>query len=135
MQFQGRIHFIGQTEVKSEKFCKRTVVILDDTNPQYPEYVPFEFTQKACEMLDGYQAGQTVIIDYDLRGREWQDPSSGETKFFGTIKGWRITPAGHVAALPPPVAAPYPVAQPPAPALPPNQTWPAQPTDAGKIPF
>mgnify|MGYP005623948369 FL=1 len=33
--------------------------------------------------------GQSVKVDINLRGREWESPQ-GEIKYFNSIQGWRI---------------------------------------------
>lgn len=88
MEIQGRIKFIGQTEVVSQSFQKRQVVIT--TEEQYPQQISIEFTQDRVNLLDGYQFGELVKIGINIRGREWIDPASGMAKYFNTIQGWRI---------------------------------------------
>jgi len=48
-----------------------------------------EFIQDKCDLLNPFQAGQSVKIDINLRGREWESPQ-GEIKYFNSIQGWRI---------------------------------------------
>lgn len=88
MNLQGRIKYIGQTQVVGQSgFQKREVVIT--TEEQYPQYIMVEFHQDKCPILDNYQIGQMVEIAINLRGREWVNPQ-GETKYFNSIVGWRI---------------------------------------------
>lgn len=41
------------------------------TEEQYPQYIPFDFVQEKCVLLDNFQEGQTVRISFNIRGREW----------------------------------------------------------------
>ena len=40
-------------------------------------------------VLNSFQVGQSVKVDINLRGREWESPQ-GEIKYFNSIQGWRI---------------------------------------------
>lgn len=89
MQVQGTIKLIGLTEQISQSFQKRDVVIT--TDEQYPQHILVQFAQKNCDLLNTFQVGQQVVIDINLRGREWQN-QQGQTQYFNTIQGWRIAP-------------------------------------------
>ena len=53
-----------------------------------------EFHQDKCNLLDGLLIGTPVIVSINLRGREWTNPQ-GETKYFNSIQGWRISANNH----------------------------------------
>lgn len=89
MEITGKITEIFQTQQISGTFKKREFVVEFAENPQYPEYVKFEFIQDKCDMLDNYQAGQEVTIGFNLKGRKWNDPKGG-VKYFNTLQAWRI---------------------------------------------
>ncbi|KUF38987.1 hypothetical protein AS361_03830 [Myroides marinus] len=90
MDIQGRIKLIGHIQDISASFRKREVVVT--TDEQYPQHIMVEFTQDKVSLLDGVQVGDFVKIDINLRGRSWQSPQ-GETRYFNTIQGWRLTQA------------------------------------------
>lgn len=88
MEVTGKIKMIDQTkEVGSAGFKKRDVVVT--TDEQYPQHILVQFVQDKCDLLNGFQVGEAVKIDINLRGREWTNPQ-GETVYFNTIQGWRI---------------------------------------------
>ena len=89
-QFKGVAHIVGAEEVKSDKFKSRKLVVKDDSNPQYPNFVEFQFSNKNCDKLNGINIGDEVTVDYNLRGREWTSPQ-GEVKYFNTLDGWKVT--------------------------------------------
>lgn len=93
MELQGTIKFIGQTEQVSATFQKRDVVIMIEESSQYPQPILVQFTQAKCDELNTYQVGQQATISINLRGREYQDKQTGQTKYFNTIQGWRIAGA------------------------------------------
>lgn len=88
MEVTGKIKMIDQTkEVGSGGFKKRDIVVT--TDEQYPQHILVQFVQDKCDLLNGFQVGEAVKIDINLRGREWSNPQ-GETVYFNTIQGWRI---------------------------------------------
>ena len=88
MDISGKIKLINEAkEYGSNSFRKREVVIT--TEEQYPQDLLIEFVQDKCEILNSFQVGQSVKIDINLRGREWESPQ-GEVKYFNSIQGWRI---------------------------------------------
>ena len=125
MEVTGKIKMIDQTkEVGSGGFKKRDVVVT--TDEQYPQHILVQFVQDKCDLLNGFQVGEPVKIDINLRGREWTNPQ-GETVYFNTIQGWRIAKAQGDA--PAAQAPPMPAAQAFAPATNLNEE------DADDLPF
>ena len=88
MELTGKLVHIGQAQQISNTFAKREVVI--KTNDQYPQTISLEFQGEKVSILDQYKVGQDVTIGINLRGREWVNPQ-GETKYFNTIVGWKIS--------------------------------------------
>ena len=88
MQVTGKIKVIKATEVVSEKFSKRELVVT--TNDQYPQDIMIQFTQDKCNLLDELSEGMDVAVSINIRGREWVSPQ-GESKYFNTIEGWKVT--------------------------------------------
>ena len=88
MDISGKIKLINETkEYGSNGFRKREVVVT--TEEQYPQDLLIEFLQDKCDIIDSYKVGQSVKVDINLRGREWESPQ-GEIKYFNSIQGWRI---------------------------------------------
>jgi hypothetical protein len=88
MDISGKLKLINETkEYGSNGFKKREVVIT--TEEQYPQDLLIEFIQDKCDLLNSYQVGQSVKVDINLRGREWESPQ-GEIKYFNSVQGWRI---------------------------------------------
>ena len=88
MDISGKLKLINETkEYGNNGFRKREVVIT--TEEQYPQDLMIEFIQDKCDILNSLQVGQSVKVDINLRGREWESPQ-GEIKYFNSIQGWRI---------------------------------------------
>ena len=94
MRFEttGKIHALFDAAQVTERFRKREFVLEMSDNPQYPQYVMFQLTGDRCENLDGFEVGQDVRVEFNLRGREWHSPR-GETKFFNSLDVWTIAKA------------------------------------------
>lgn len=88
MDIQGTIKLVGHTQDISATFKKRELVVT--TDEQYPQHILIEFAQDKVNLLDNFRPGDIVKVDINLRGREWISPQ-GETRYFNTIQGWRIT--------------------------------------------
>ena len=88
---KGTIKVILDTVQVTEKFAKREFVITESTS-MYPQDIVFQAAQDKCDMIDGFQVGDTVEVSFNLRGREWISPQ-GEAKYFNTLDAWRIEKA------------------------------------------
>ncbi|NDB02138.1 MAG: DUF3127 domain-containing protein [Flavobacteriaceae bacterium] len=88
MEIQGTVKLVGTTQTfGSNGFRKRELVVT--TDEQYPQHLMIEFVQDKTELLNSITPGQSVKVNINLRGREWENPQ-GETKYFNSIQGWRI---------------------------------------------
>ncbi|KAA0208267.1 MAG: DUF3127 domain-containing protein [Ignavibacteriaceae bacterium] len=90
MEITGRIHLIYDTQTIKDTFRKREFILnyISD-NPDYPQYLKFEFIQDNCSMLDNFSVGDEVKVSFDLRGRKWINPKQEEV-YFNTLQAWRI---------------------------------------------
>lgn len=104
-QLKGRLKEVKETRQVSEKFSVREFVLTDESS-QYPQHVQFQATQDRCSLLDGFQVGGEVTVNFNIRGREWTSPQ-GEVKYFNSLDAWRIEGAN---AVPTPTAQDIPPA-------------------------
>jgi single-stranded DNA-binding protein len=93
MQVQGRIHTAFPAEQVTQRFKKREFVLELDAASRYPQLVLFQLTGDRCPALDDYATGDTVAVEFSLRGREWKSPK-GETRYFNSLEVWSIARAG-----------------------------------------
>ena len=82
----GRLHKVFDTEQKSASFQAREFVI-EVADGKFPQMVKFQLTQDKCSLIDDYSEGDEITVDFDLRGREWND------KYFTNLNAWRIDKA------------------------------------------
>jgi len=89
MEVTGKLKMIGETvDVGTSGFQKRDCVVT--TNEQYEQHILVQFVQDKCNLLANFRVGEEVRIDINLKGREWVN-KDGETVYFNTIQGWKIT--------------------------------------------
>lgn len=74
--------------IGSNGFQKRELLVI--TTEQYPQTLLVEFVQDKCDMLNGFNKGDEVILLINLRGKEGIN-SEGQIKYFNTLQGKGIT--------------------------------------------
>jgi Domain of unknown function (DUF3127) len=94
MEVLGKIKLVGAEQQINATFKKRELVVV--TDEQYPQPIMIEFVQDKADLLNNYNVGEDVKVSINLGGREWVNPQ-GETKYFNSIKGWRIERMGAAA--------------------------------------
>ena len=105
MEVLGKVKVVGAEQQVSPTFRKRELVVT--TDEQYPQSIMIEFVQDKSDLLNTVAVGENVKVSINLSGREWVSPQ-GETKYFNSIKGWRIEKLqaeAPAAAMPPMPAA------------------------------
>lgn len=108
MEVTGKIKVLGAEQQVSASFKKRELVVT--TDEQYPQSIMIEFVQDKCDLLNNCAIGEEVKVSINLGGREWVNPQ-GETKYFNSIKGWRIEKLAAAGAAAPTQMPPMPAAQ------------------------
>ncbi|HLF33010.1 MAG TPA: DUF3127 domain-containing protein [Cyclobacteriaceae bacterium] len=89
MNIKGKVLEIFPAQQVRENFRKREFVVEYRENPQYAEFIKFEFLQEKCELLNDLKPGDEVEIQFNLRGRVWTNPQ-GEKVYFNSLQAWRI---------------------------------------------
>ena len=79
---RGVVHLVEETKSYGQKGFRKRLVVLEQDNDRFTNYIPIEFTGDACENADGLSQGQDVEFTYRLSGRRWQKDSQSEVKFF-----------------------------------------------------
>lgn len=87
MSYTGTILHIGEPKAVTEKFTLREFVVTDN-NEKYPQEVLFQVSNKNCPILDAFNVGDVVTVEYNLRGRRYE--RDGNVKWFNTIEAWKI---------------------------------------------
>lgn len=92
MQVIGKLEEVHETVKRSETFSVREFVLeISSPSSQYSEHVLFQLTQNRTTLIDSFQVGQELVVDFDLQGRKWTNPE-GRIVFFNRLNAWRISP-------------------------------------------
>ncbi|MEM6738052.1 MAG: DUF3127 domain-containing protein [Bacteroidota bacterium] len=103
MIVEGKVLEKFDTQEIKETFKKREFVLEYAENPQYPELLKFELIQSNCDQLDPINIGDSVTVNFNLKGRKWTDPK-GEAKYFNSLQAWRIDKKESIDQEKPPSA-------------------------------
>ncbi|MGZ3899969.1 MAG: DUF3127 domain-containing protein [Bacteroidia bacterium] len=88
MEVTGTLKAKFDTQKVSDRFQKREFVLTTEANTPYPQHVSFQVTQDKCSILDQFNPGEELRVQFNLRGREWNGPQG--VKYFNTLEAWRI---------------------------------------------
>lgn len=88
MEVIGTLKVKFDTQKVSDRFQKREFVLTTEASTPYPQHVSFQVTQDKCGLLDQFNPGEELRIQFNLRGREWNGPQG--IKYFNTLEAWRI---------------------------------------------
>ncbi len=99
MQVIGKLEEIHELVKRTETFQVREFVLeIQSQNSQYSEHVLFQLTNNRTNLIDGYQIGQEIVVDFDLQGRKWT-AQDGRVVFFNRLNAWRISPYNAQAVM------------------------------------
>lgn len=84
-EFSGVVEEIGNVET-FKNFSKRSIVLCDDPNGKYPQHLQFEATGDNIALLDRVTVNDTAKVEFFLNGRKWDNPKTGKTQFFTTLR-------------------------------------------------
>ena len=79
---RGIVHLVEDTKTYGQKGFRKRLVVLEQDNERFTNYVPVEFVQDNCDSADQLNVGDDVEVTYRLNGRRWQKDPSSEVKFF-----------------------------------------------------
>jgi len=89
----GKIKIIGELQTFASGFTKVQVVVTSDE--QYPSDIPIEFFKDKASLLDHFNVGDSVKIDVNIKGSEYQG------KYYVGLIGWRIAKQDTSKQTPP----------------------------------
>ncbi len=78
----GTVHVIEETKTYGQKGFRKRLVVLEQDNGRFINYIPVEFIQDACDSVDELNTGDEVEVTYRLSGRKWQRDANSEVKYF-----------------------------------------------------
>ena len=84
IKIDGEIKLIGDRQEFASGFYKRQLVLICDKETRYPQELPIDFLKEKSDALENIKSGDTVSIDVDLNGREYNG------RYFPSLNGWRV---------------------------------------------
>lgn len=88
MKIQGKL--LEKFDAKTTKsFTKREFVLEYAENPLYPQTVLFQLAGDKIALIEEYQKGENLEVEFNIQGRSWTAPD-GEVKYFNTLEAWRL---------------------------------------------
>ena len=91
---RGKVHLIVDTKTYGQKGFRKRLLVLEQDDERFTNYVPIDFIQDACDTLDDLSVGDEVEVTYRLSGRKWQKDSHSEVKFFLNAEAIRFERLG-----------------------------------------
>lgn len=79
---RGFVHVIEETKTFGQKGFRKRLVVLEQDNGRFANYIPVEFVQDGCDQVDSLKVGDEIEVSYRLSGRKWQKDASSEVKYF-----------------------------------------------------
>jgi len=89
MEITGILHKVFETEQVNDRFKKRIFVLMysPEMSTNYP--ITFQLSQMNCDMTDGIKLGDSIVVEFNLTGREWTN-REGKVFFFNTLVATNI---------------------------------------------
>ena len=78
----GVVHLIEDTKEYGKNGFRKRLVVLEQENGSFTNYIPVDFLKDACDTVDDLNVGDEVEVKYRLNGRRWQRDEASEVKFF-----------------------------------------------------
>ncbi len=93
---RGIVHLIEETKTFGQKGFRKRLIVLEQQNGRFTNFIPLEFTNDACDTVDGLKVGDDITVTYRLSGRKWQRDPMSETKYFLSAEamGYRLSGEG-----------------------------------------
>lgn len=79
----GKIKVIFETQTFPSGFSKREFVVT--TESKYPQDLKFEVVKDKCGMLDNFKEGNDVVVNFDVRGNEYNG------KYYVNLSCWKLS--------------------------------------------
>lgn len=92
-EITGTLKHIGDTQTFAKGFTKREFVI-ETQDDKYPQLVKLEVTKERCAELDDCEIGDTMEVQFDIRGNEYNG------KYYVNLACWKLQGQGEEGAEP-----------------------------------
>jgi hypothetical protein len=79
------------TQNVNERFRKREFVLELEDNVNgnvYTNYAKMQLVQNKCDLLDRYNEGDVVKVNFNIKGNRWE--RDGEVRYITSLDAWRL---------------------------------------------
>ena len=88
-RIRGSLYKKEDEQIISDNFKKRVFVLEVYDNPVYKDYISFDLIQEKCSFIDGFNIGDFLIVDFNIKGREYKKEGVKD-RYFITLQAWRV---------------------------------------------
>lgn len=106
-KIRGTVHLIEPTKTFGQKGFRKRLVVLEQDNGRFVNYIPLEFIGDACDSCDNLNVGDEIEANFRLSGRKWQRDPQSEVKFFLSAEAMSFRSVGGKTASSPSAEANY----------------------------
>ena len=97
-EFTGPVKKVCDLQTFASGFTKRDLVVEEEKDSQWPNPVAFTFKKDNTAKLDGIAEGTRVKVGFVIDGREWNDPKTGNVRYFTDLTALRLDVLGNGGA-------------------------------------
>ena len=97
-KIKGTVHLVEETKTYGQKGFRKRLVVIEQDNGRFTNYIPVEFTNDRCETVNDLKEGDQIEVTYRLNGRKWQKDPTSEVKFFLNAEATDFTVIGSSEA-------------------------------------
>ena len=81
-ELKSKVKIISDPQTFASGFTKREFVVT--TAEDYPQDVKLECIKERCALLDGLAVGDSVSVNFNIRGNEYNE------RYFVNLQAWRL---------------------------------------------
>ena len=95
---RGTICAINETQSIGSKGFRKRLVVLEQNEGRWSNFVPVEFLQDDCDAVDDFCIGDEIDITFALQGRKWQKSADAPVQYFLACQAisWRTISSSGV---------------------------------------
>ncbi|MBU6173106.1 MAG: DUF3127 domain-containing protein [Planctomycetes bacterium] len=93
-KIRGIVHVIEETKSFGQKGFRKRTIVLEQQLGRFNNYIPLEFTNDGCDLVDELRLGDEVDVTYRLSGRKWQKDPTSEVKYFLSAEAMAFNKVG-----------------------------------------
>ncbi|MEM7600260.1 MAG: DUF3127 domain-containing protein, partial [Verrucomicrobiota bacterium] len=90
-EIEGTVKVINEIQTFASGFSKREFVV-EVEDGKYPQSIKFECVKDKTSLTDGLSVGDSVKVNFDIRGNEYNG------KYYVNLNAWKVEKGGGSSA-------------------------------------